>query len=66
MMTIANLLEAVMEQLSFVCGYHAYKDQVGSMVFSLEREPSNGSAGTVGHIPFNAAPVVSVFLRTRG
>ncbi len=60
---------------SFVRGYHAYKDQwdpsIGE-VLPLERDPSNPkgrhavavkrNSTTVGHIPFNYAPVVSAFL----
>ena len=61
---------------SFVRGYHAYVEEwepwVGE-VLPLEREPTNpedrravavkrGSLGTVGHVPFNIAPVVSAFL----
>ena len=61
---------------SFARGYHNYADRwdpwVGE-VLPLEREPSNPAdksavaikkAGdTVGHVPFNIAPVVSAFLK---
>ncbi len=60
---------------SFVRGYHAYKEQwepwIGE-VLPLERDPTNpedrhavaikNSSGTVGHVPFNLAPVLSTFL----
>ena len=59
---------------SFVRGYHAYMEQwepwIGE-VLPLEREPTNPEdkhavtikkrGGTVGHVPFNLAPVVSAF-----
>ena len=61
---------------SFIRGYHAYMEQwdpwIGE-VLPLEREPTNledkyavaikKSSGTVGHVPFNLAPVLSAFLK---
>ena len=61
---------------SFARGYHQYMDRwdpwIGE-VLPLEREPTNPAdkcavsirkAGeTVGHVPFNIAPVVSAFLK---
>ena len=58
---------------SFIRGYHAYMDRwdpwIGE-VLPLEREPEDKCAvaikkcgGTVGHVPFNLAPVVSAFLK---
>ena len=61
---------------SFIRGYHAYMDRwdpwIGE-VLPLEREPANPEdkcavaikkcGGTVGHVPFNLAPVVSAFLK---
>ena len=61
---------------SFVRGYHAYMEQwklwIGE-VLPLEREPTNTEdkhavaikkcGGTVGHVPFNLAPVASAFLK---
>ena len=61
---------------SFIRGYHAYMERwdpwIGE-VLPLEREPTNPedkyavaikkSSGTVGHVPFNLAPVVSSFLK---
>ena len=61
---------------SFVRGYHAYMDRwdpwIGE-VLPLERDPANQEDkcavavkkrdGTVGHVPFNLAPVVSAFLK---
>ena len=61
---------------SFVRGYHAYSEQwepwIGE-VLALERDPTNpedkcavatkNGSGTVGHVPFNLAPVVSAFLK---
>ena len=68
---------------AFIRGYHAYKEQwepwIGE-VLPLERDLTNpedsnavavkNGSGTVGHVSFNLAPVVSAFLRrsveTRG
>ena len=61
---------------SFVRGYHAYMDRwdpwIGE-VLPLERDPTNPEdkcavavkkrGGTVGHVPFNLAPVASAFLK---
>ena len=61
---------------SFVRGYHVYMEQwepwIGE-VLPLEREPTNPDekcavaikkcGEAVGHVPFNLAPVVSVFLK---
>ena len=61
---------------SFVRGYNVYMDcwnpWIGE-VLPLERDQTNPedqcavaikkSGGTVGHVPFNLAPVVSAFLR---
>ena len=61
---------------SFVRGYHAYMDcwdpWIGE-VLPLERDPTNKEdkcavvvkkcGRTVGHVPFNLAPVVSAFLK---
>ena len=61
---------------AFIRGYHAYEEQwepwIGE-VLPLERDPTNlednntatvkNGSGTVGHVPFNLAPVVSTFLR---
>ena len=61
---------------SYIRGYHAYKDcrsqpWIGE-VLPLERDPTNPQdkfavavkkcGETVGHLPFNVAPVVSAFL----
>ena len=61
---------------SYIRGYHAYKDRwiqpwIGE-VLPLERDPTNPQdrfavavkkcGETVGHMPFNVAPVVSAFL----
>ena len=61
---------------SYIRGYHAYKDRwnqpwIGE-VLPLERDPTNPHdkfavaikkcGETVGHLPFNVAPVVSAFL----
>ena len=61
---------------SFVGGYHVYMDRWdpwNGEVLLLEREPTNPedqcavaikkSGATVGHVPFNLAPVVSAFLK---
>ena len=60
---------------SYITGYHAYKDRwnqpwIGE-VLPLERDPTNPHdkfavavkkrGETVGHLPFNVAPVVSAF-----
>ena len=58
---------------SYIRGYHAYKDRWNQLwigeVLPLERDPTNPHdkfavavkkcAETVGHLPFNVAPVVS-------
>ena len=61
---------------SFVRGYHVYMDRWdprNGEVLPLEREPTNPedpfavaikrSGETVGHVPFNLAPIISAFLK---
>ena len=66
----------VVEIISFVRGYHAYKDiwdpVVGQML-QLRRQPDNNEDShavavlneetIVGHMPYNLAPIVERFLR---
>ena len=66
----------VVELNSFIRGYHDYKDiwqaNLGDMLF-LRREPDNPmdvhavavlkDGQVVGHIPYNLAPIVEMFLR---